>query len=90
MMRGIVALALVAGCSRTADEAQCQKLADKMVELIAEGNSSSNVDKVKKDVKNDKRSSMIAKETCIGKISRSQYECMMAAKSFEQLTACDK
>jgi hypothetical protein len=88
-MRWVVVMLLL-GCSRTADEEQCQKLADKVVDLIAEGNSTAHVDKVKKDVKNDKRSTMISKETCVGKISRSQYECMMSAKSFEQLTACDK
>ncbi len=91
MRLGCVLLALLmTGCSRTADEEQCKKLVDKLVDLLAESSSESHVDKVKKDVKNDKRSAVISKETCVGKISRSQYECMMAAKSVEQFTACEK
>lgn len=80
----------VAGCSRSADEEQCQKLVDKVVDLIAESSSQAHVDKVKKEVRNDKRSTMISKETCVGKVTRAQYDCMMAAKSFEQFAACDK
>lgn len=85
-----LAALLLGGCSRTADEDQCKKLVDKLVDLLAESSSEAHVDKVKKDVKNDKRSAVISKETCVGKISRSQYECMMAAKSVEQFTACEK
>lgn len=85
-----VAALLLCGCSRTADEEQCKKLVDKLVDLLAESSSEAHVDKVKKDVKSDKRSAVISKETCVGKISRSQYECMMAAKSVEQFTACEK
>lgn len=91
-MRAAVVIAAMAltGCSRTADEDQCKKLVDKLVDLLAESSSEPHVDKVKKDVKNDKRSAVISKETCVGKISRSQYECMMAAKSVEQFSACEK
>lgn len=89
--RGAMVCAVLAlGCSRTADEEQCKKLVDKLVDLLADSSSQDHIDKVKKDVKNDKRSAIISKETCIGKISRSQYECMMAAKSVEQYTACEK
>jgi hypothetical protein len=86
----VIATLFLVGCSRTADEEQCKKLVDKLVDLLAESSSEPNLEKVKKDVKNDKRSAVISKETCIGKISRSQYECMMAAKSVEQFTACEK
>lgn len=88
--RALVAVFFVLGCSRTADEDQCKKLVDKLVDLIAESSTEAHVDKVKKDVRNDKRSALISKETCVGKISRSQYECMMGAKSIEQFTACEK
>jgi hypothetical protein len=81
--------AVVCGCSRTADEDQCKKLVDKLVDLMAEG-SSDHVDKVKNDVKRDKRSAVLSRETCVGKITRSQYECMMAAKSLETFAACEK
>jgi hypothetical protein len=93
-MRFVVLLGLafagaMAGCSRTADEDQCQKLQDKMVDLMAEG-STEHVEKVKNGVKRDKRAALLSRETCVGKITRSQYECMMAAKSLETFTACDK
>jgi len=73
---GLVLLALLCGCSRTADEEQCQKLVDKLVDLMADG-TAEHVEKLKTDVKRDK-------------ISRSQYECMMAAKSLETFAACEK
>jgi hypothetical protein len=85
----LVFLSLACGCSRTADEDQCKKLVDKLVDLMAEG-SSEHVDKVKNDVKRDKRAAVLSRETCVGKISRSQYECMMAAKSLETFAACEK
>lgn len=93
--RGALVVALfgfltLGGCSRSADEEQCQKLVDKLVELIAESSSQAHVEKVKKDVKNDKRSALISKETCVGKVTRSQYDCMMGSKTFEQFAACDK
>ena len=85
----LVVFSLACSCSRTADEEQCQKLVDKLVDLIAEG-STEHVDKVKSDVKRDKRSAAVSRETCVGKITRSQYECMMAAKSLETFAACEK
>jgi len=91
-LRSVRALALVlfmCGCSRTADEEQCKKLVDKLVDLMAEG-PSDHIEKVKSDVKRDKRSAVLSRETCVGKISRSQYECMMSAKSLETFAACEK
>jgi hypothetical protein len=85
----LLGLPLLCGCSRTADEEQCLKLVDKLVDLVADG-SSEHVDKVKKDVKHDKRSAILSRETCVGKITRSQYDCMMAAKSLESFAACEK
>ena len=78
------------GCTRTADEDQCKKLVDKLVELIAADSASDHVDKVKSGVRADKRAALISRETCIGKVTASQYECMMGAKSIESFTACDK
>lgn len=91
-LRAVVAVGLAAfacGCSRTADEDQCKKLLDKMVDLMAEG-STEHVDKVKNGVKHDKRAALVSRETCVGKISRSQYECMMASKSLDTFLSCEK
>lgn len=82
-------LAFAGGCSRTADEEQCKKLLDRMVDLMAEG-STDHVDKVKNGVKHDKRAALVSRETCVGKITRSQYECMMAANSLETFVSCEK
>ncbi len=76
------------GCSRTADEEQCKKLVEKSVELLAVEGGEHGA-KVKKRLESDARVDSISKETCIGKISRSQYECMIAAKTFEAFAACD-
>ncbi len=89
LLVGLASAALSLGCSRTADEEQCNKLLDKMVDLMAEG-STDHVEKVKSGVKKDKRAAFISRETCVGKISRGQYECMMAAKSVETFVACEK
>lgn len=85
----VAALALAAGCNRTVDEDECKALVAKLVDLIAASDSSDHVGKVKSAVKGDPRASSLSRETCVGKITKSQYECMMSAKSVEAFAACD-
>jgi hypothetical protein len=83
-------LAASGGCNKPLDEGQCEKLVDKMVDLLAKGEpASEHVDKVKSELKGDKRALQNVRETCVGKMTKSQYECVMAAKTFEDATACD-
>jgi len=78
------------GCNKPLDEAQCDKLVDKMVDLLAKGEPpSERVDKVKSELKSDKRALANVRDTCVGKMTKSQYECVMAAKTFDEATACD-
>ena len=77
-------------CNKPLDEAQCEKLVDKLVDLLAKGEPASDrVDKVKSELKTDKRSLQTVKDTCVGKMTKSQYDCVMAAKSYDDATACD-
>ena len=86
-----LAPAFVAGCNKPLDDDKCQKLVDKMVDLAAlEEPPSDHVDKVKAQVKNDKRTLQNLKDTCVGKMTKSQYDCVMNAKSFADATQCDQ
>ncbi len=79
-----------AGCNKPLDEGQCDKLVDKMVDLLAKGEApSERVDKVKTEIKGDKRALQNVRDTCVGKMTKSQYDCVMSAKTFEEATACD-
>lgn len=79
------------GCNKPLDEKQCQTLVDKMVDLAAlDEPQSDHVDKVKAQVKSDKRTLQNVKDTCVGKMTKSQYECVMNAKTFQDATQCDQ
>ena len=82
---------LAGGCNKPLDDDKCQKLVDKMVDLYAADQpSNDHVDKVKAQVKGDKRTAQNLKDTCIGKMTKSQYDCVMNAKSFGDATQCDQ
>ena len=89
----LVAVAMgvaLAACNRPLDEDQCKRLVDKMVDLVATGQPPGDrVEKVKTEVKGDKLTMQNVKDSCVGKMTKSQYECVMAAKTFEDATACD-
>jgi hypothetical protein len=93
-----IAIALVvgvvgvgAGCNKPLDDDKCQKLVDKMVDLAAlEEPPSDHVDKVKAQVKGDKRTLQNVKDTCVGKMTKSQYDCVMNAKTFSDASQCDQ
>lgn len=81
------------GCNKTLDESKCQQLVDKMVDLAALDEPSADkdhVDKVKTQVKGDKRTLQNVKDTCVGKMTKSQYDCVMNAKTFADATQCDQ
>lgn len=80
-----VVLFCALGCNRTLDEDQCKKMVDKMVDLLAKSDTD---DKVKADVKKDPRATMV-RDTCVGKMTKSQYDCVMQAKTFEAALSCD-
>ncbi len=77
----------VASCSKPVTEADCKKLVDKLVDLLAE--TEEKADKVKPSVQADKALLATLRETCVGKMSRAQYDCILAAKTFEAAAACD-
>ena len=86
----IPAAMLATACNKPLDEDKCQKLVDKMVDLAAlDEPSSDHVDKVKADVKADKHTVQNVKDTCVGKMTKSQYDCVMSAKAFREATQCD-
>jgi hypothetical protein len=87
----VVFAAAHVGCNKPLDEDKCQKLVDKMVDLAAlEEPASDHVEKVKAQVKTDKRTLQNVKDTCIGKMTQSQYDCVMSAKKFQDATQCDQ
>ena len=87
----LVVLAVpVAACNKPLDEDQCQQLVDKMVDLAAlDEPASDHVDKVKAEVKADKRTVQNVKDTCVGKMTKSQFDCVMHAKAFREAAQCD-
>lgn len=86
LLLGSLALA-VTSCNRPLGEADCKKLVDKMVDLLAE--TEEKADKVKPVVQADKALVVTLRETCVGKMTRAQYDCILAAKTFEAAAACD-
>ena len=85
-----LAFGALAACNKPLDEDQCSKLVDKMVDLAALDEApSERVDKVRADVKKDGRTLQNVKDTCVGKMTKSQYECVMNAKTFKDASACD-
>ncbi len=85
-----VALFTSVGCNKPLDDEQCKKLVDKLVDLAAaEEPPGANVDKVKSDIKADSRTLQNVKDTCTGKMTKGQFDCVMAAKSFKDASACD-
>ncbi len=78
------------GCGRTVDEGECKELVAKMVDLLVESGSAEHASEVKSAVKGDPRAKSLSSATCVGKVTRSEYECMMAAKSVEAFAACDE
>ena len=89
-----IAAALVASplmaCNKPLDEDQCTQLVDKMVDLAAADEPAGpGTDKLKTDVKGDRRTVQNVKDTCVGKMTKSQYECVMGAKTFKDASACD-
>lgn len=90
LLLGALALS-AAGCSGKVDEEQCKELTNHLVDLLAdEGAKPENAEKVKANVKADPRADLVSKETCIGRITVSQFKCMKAAKSVEKFVACEK
>jgi small lipoprotein (TIGR04454 family) len=86
----LVALALL-GCSGKVTQEECDELTDHLVDLLAQtGPKLAHADKVKAEVKADPRAEIVSKQTCLGKISGSQYRCMKAAKSLDAFVACEK
>lgn len=77
----------LASCSKPVTEADCKKLVDKLVDLLAE--TEEKADKVKPSVQADKAMLATLRETCVGKMSRAQYDCILAAKTFEAAASCD-
>lgn len=86
---GLVPLVLFAlpSCNKPLGEADCKKLVDKMVDLLAD--TEEKAEKVKPTVKADKALVATLRETCVGKMTRAQYDCILAAKTFEAAAACD-
>jgi len=86
-------LFIVAGCNKPLDETKCQQLVDKMVDLAALDRPSADkdhVEKVKAQVKSDKLTLQNVKDTCVGKMTKSQYDCVMNAKTFADAAQCDQ
>ncbi|MGZ3423511.1 MAG: hypothetical protein ACXWUG_05715 [Polyangiales bacterium] len=81
----VVALSFpfAAGCSRTVDKADCEKMVEHMVQLLAKDHAA----KIKGKVESDANTSI--EKTCVGKISKAQYECVMGAKTFDDAAGCD-
>lgn len=86
----VLTLLAATGCNKPLDEEQCKKLVDKMVDLAAaEEPASDKVEKVKADVKADSRTLQNVKDTCVGKMTKGQFDCVMNAKTFKDASACD-
>jgi hypothetical protein len=86
----VMTLAIAPGCNKPLDEEQCTKLVDKMVDLAAADEpTGGDTEKLKNDVKADRRTLQNVKDTCVGKMTKSQYECVMGAKTFKDASACD-
>ncbi len=86
-----VAVSAASGCNKPLDEDKCQKIVDKMVDLAAQDEPQDDqVQKVKEQVKADKRTLQNVKDTCVGKMTKSQYECVMTAKTFADAAQCDQ
>ena len=85
-----LAAAPLFACNKPLDEEQCTQLVDKMVDLAAADEPAGpSTDKLKTDVKADSRTVQNVKDTCVGKMTKSQYECVMGAKTFKDASACD-
>jgi hypothetical protein len=79
----LLLMPLASACSRTVDKEDCQKMVDHMVDLLSKDRGA----KLKSKVENDATTSI--EKTCVGKISRAQYECVMNAKTFDDAASCD-
>lgn len=79
----LVALLIAPACSRTVDKEDCQKMVDHMVDLLSKDRGQ----KLKGKVENDATASI--EKTCVGKISKAQYDCVMSAKTFDDASSCD-
>lgn len=86
----IAATTLLPGCSKSLDETQCKQLADKLIDLAASEEPADRARAVKDDVRSDPLSTQNVRESCVGKMTRSQLDCVMEAKTFRDAVACDK
>lgn len=85
------ALFLASACKRTLDEEQCDKMVEHMLDLMAKAErDEARAEKIRAAVKADKRTVANVRESCVGKTSKAQLDCVMAASSFDEAAACDK
>ncbi|GAC1352690.1 MAG: hypothetical protein NVSMB1_18070 [Polyangiales bacterium] len=82
-------LLTVIGCRQRLDQSDCDRLAEKMIDLLAKGESHAEVvNRVQNELKADKRSQWILRNVCVGKMTKTQFDCVFAAKTFEEATGC--
>jgi hypothetical protein len=79
----VVLAMLSSACSRTVDKEQCEKMVEHMVDLLAKDRGT----KFKSKVESDANVSI--EKTCVGKISKAQFDCVMSAKTFDDASSCD-
>jgi hypothetical protein len=85
-----VALSSTAACKSSLDEQRCDELVDHLIDLYAQDEpKGARTDRLRRDVKADKRATDAVREFCTTKMSRGEYDCMMAAKTFKETLSCD-
>jgi hypothetical protein len=98
MRRAIVALALslsggalLGACRHPLDEEQCDKLTDHLLELLAKSETDeARAEKLKAAVKTDKRAASTVRQACVGKMTRAELDCVLAATSYGEALACER
>lgn len=75
---------MVTGCSK-ANKAECEQMVDKMIDLQVQG-LSPDLQKLTKSGMADEKPKMVA--DCDGKVSKSDVQCVMNAKTSADLDKC--
>jgi hypothetical protein len=93
----VIALALVGGCHRKVDASGCTRMLDRYIDMVIDSDPASKslsppqaaaVRDMKKAVKKAEPTYARVEQQCRAEVSRSEYDCAMAAKTPDEWEAC--
>jgi len=81
----LAAAALVVACGPKATKEDCEKMVDKMIDIQLEGQSASLKEMTKKMMAGERDKLL---NQCVGKASKKEVDCVLAAKSQADVDKC--